>query len=36
LVFAGEHTAHDSNPATVHGAIESGFRAARQILGAYS
>lgn len=31
LYFAGEATAHDSNPQTVHGAIESGLRAAREI-----
>lgn len=31
LFFAGEATAHDSNPATVHGAIESGWRAAREV-----
>ncbi len=30
LFFAGEATAHDSNPQTVHGAIESGWRAARE------
>lgn len=34
LFFAGEATAHDSNPATVHGAIESGWRAAREIIEA--
>lgn len=28
LFFAGEATAHDTNPQTVHGAIESGWRAA--------
>ena len=32
LFFAGEATAHDTNPQTVHGAIESGWRAARQVL----
>jgi monoamine oxidase len=32
LFFAGEATVTDSNPATVHGAIESGRRAAEQIL----
>ncbi|MDZ4765984.1 MAG: NAD(P)/FAD-dependent oxidoreductase [Chloroflexota bacterium] len=32
LFFAGEATAHDSNPQTVHGAIESGLRAAREII----
>ncbi len=31
LHFAGEATAHDSNPQTVHGAIDSGQRAAREI-----
>ncbi|MBL8161613.1 MAG: FAD-dependent oxidoreductase [Anaerolineae bacterium] len=31
LFFAGEATAYDSNPQTVHGALESGWRAARQI-----
>jgi monoamine oxidase len=30
LFFAGEATAHDSNPQTVHGALESGWRAARE------
>ncbi len=30
LFFAGEATAHDSNPQTVHGAFESGWRAARE------
>jgi monoamine oxidase len=34
LYFAGEATAHDSNPQTVHGAIESGWRAAREVLAA--
>jgi monoamine oxidase len=29
LFFAGEATAYDTNPQTVHGAIESGWRAAR-------
>ena len=33
LFFAGEATAYDSNPQTVHGAIESGWRAAAEILG---
>lgn len=33
LFFAGEATAHDTNPQTVHGAIESGWRAAREVLG---
>ncbi len=32
LFFAGEATAHDTNPQTVHGAIESGWRAAAEIL----
>jgi len=32
LFFAGEATAYDSNPQTVHGAIESGWRAARELL----
>ncbi|MBD2102226.1 NAD(P)/FAD-dependent oxidoreductase [Leptolyngbya sp. FACHB-261] len=32
LFFAGEATVTDSNPATVHGAIETGIRAAQQIL----
>jgi monoamine oxidase len=32
LFFAGEATVTDSNPATVHGAIETGQRAAEQIL----
>ncbi len=32
LCFAGEATAHDTNPQTVHGAIESGWRAAREIV----
>lgn len=32
LFFAGEATAFDSNPQTVHGALESGWRAARQCL----
>lgn len=33
LFFAGEATAFDSNPQTVHGAIESGWRAARECVG---
>lgn len=33
LFFAGEATVTDSNPATVHGAIETGRRAAQEILG---
>lgn len=33
LFFAGEATAYDTNPQTVHGAIESGWRAASEILG---
>jgi monoamine oxidase len=32
LFFAGEATAYDSNPQTVHGALDSGVRAAREIL----
>jgi monoamine oxidase len=32
LFFAGEATAHDTNPQTVHGAIESGWRAADEVL----
>jgi len=32
LFFAGEATAHDTNPQTVHGAIESGYRAADELL----
>ncbi|MGQ9549684.1 MAG: FAD-dependent oxidoreductase, partial [Roseiflexus sp.] len=31
--FAGEATAYDSNPQTVHGAIESGWRAADEVSG---
>lgn len=34
LFFAGEATAYDTNPQTVHGAIESGWRAARECLTA--
>lgn len=34
LFFAGEATAHDTNPQTVHGAIESGARAAAECLAA--
>jgi monoamine oxidase len=30
LFFAGEATAYDTNPQTVHGALESGWRAARE------
>jgi monoamine oxidase len=33
LFFAGEATAYDTNPQTVHGAIESGLRAARECTG---
>jgi monoamine oxidase len=33
LFFAGEATAYDSNPQTVHGALESGWRAAQECLG---
>jgi len=32
LFFAGEATAYDSNPQTVHGALESGWRAARECM----
>lgn len=32
LFFAGEATAHDSNPQTVHGALQSGWRAAKEVL----
>jgi monoamine oxidase len=32
LFFAGEATAYDTNPQTVHGAIESGWRAAREVM----
>jgi monoamine oxidase len=32
LFFAGEATAYDTNPQTVHGALESGWRAARECL----
>jgi monoamine oxidase len=32
LFFAGEATAYNSNPQTVHGALESGWRAAKEIL----
>jgi monoamine oxidase len=32
LFFAGEATAYDTNPQTVHGAFESGLRAAEEIL----
>ncbi|MBK8136660.1 MAG: FAD-dependent oxidoreductase [Chloroflexi bacterium] len=34
LFFAGEATAYDSNPQTVHGALESGWRAAREAMAA--
>jgi monoamine oxidase len=34
LFFAGEATAYDTNPQTVHGAIESGRRAAEECLAA--
>ncbi|MEZ4713948.1 MAG: NAD(P)/FAD-dependent oxidoreductase [Caldilineaceae bacterium] len=34
LYFAGEATAHETNPQTVHGAIESGWRAARAVMEA--
>jgi monoamine oxidase len=36
LFFAGEATAYDTNPQTVHGAIESGWRAARECLESIS
>jgi monoamine oxidase len=36
LFFAGEATAYDSNPQTVHGAIDSGARAARECVRALS
>ncbi len=32
LFFAGEASAYDSNPQTVHGALESGWRAARECM----
>lgn len=32
LFFAGEATAYDTNPQTVHGAIESGWRAAQEVI----
>lgn len=32
LFFAGEATAHDTNPQTIHGAIETGIRAAHEAL----
>jgi monoamine oxidase len=32
LFFAGEASAYDSNPQTVHGAIESGWRAATELM----
>ncbi|MCC6615165.1 MAG: FAD-dependent oxidoreductase [Anaerolineae bacterium] len=32
LFFAGEATAYDTNPQTVHGALESGWRAARECM----
>lgn len=32
LFFAGEATAYETNPQTVHGAIESGWRAAHELL----
>ncbi|ACL25406.1 flavin monoamine oxidase family protein [Chloroflexus aggregans] len=35
LHFAGEATAYDSNPQTVHGAIDSGRRAARDCLAVF-
>lgn len=36
IFFAGEATAYDSNPQTVHGAIENGWRAANEVLNSYS
>eukprot|EP01102_Stenamoeba_stenopodia_P015463 TRINITY_DN5274_c0_g1_i1.p1 TRINITY_DN5274_c0_g1~~TRINITY_DN5274_c0_g1_i1.p1 ORF type:complete len:478 (+),score=105.93 TRINITY_DN5274_c0_g1_i1:52-1485(+) len=36
LFFAGEATAYDSNPQTVHGALDSGIRAANQYLSSIS
>jgi monoamine oxidase len=36
LFFAGEATAHDTNPQTVHGALSSGERAAREVLEGYN
>lgn len=33
LFFAGEATAREGNPQTVHGALVSGWRAAREVLG---
>ncbi|MBL8131311.1 MAG: FAD-dependent oxidoreductase [Anaerolineae bacterium] len=36
LFFAGEATAHDTNPQTVHGAVESGWRAAEEVLSSLS
>ncbi|RMF79803.1 MAG: FAD-dependent oxidoreductase [Chloroflexi bacterium] len=36
LFFAGEATAHHSNPQTVHGAIESGIRAAHECIDNFS
>ena len=33
LFFAGEATAYETNPQTVHGAIESGWRAAQECMG---
>jgi monoamine oxidase len=36
VFFAGEATAYDSNPQTVHGAIQSGWRAAREIIAYHS
>lgn len=32
LFFAGEATCYDTNPQTVHGALESGWRAAKQVM----
>lgn len=32
LFFAGEATAYDTNPQTIHGALETGMRAAREVM----
>ncbi len=36
VFFAGEATAYDSNPQTVHGAIDSGRRAALEVVNAFA